>query len=61
MTEYMSKDVRSTTAGQTLIDAARQMCDSHVHRLPVLDRTGRAEEFITSLDIVAALVSAIEE
>lgn len=61
VTEYMSKHVRSTTTEQTLIDAARQMCDSHVHRLPVLDRTGRAEGFITSLDIVAALVSAIEE
>lgn len=61
VTQYMSSNIRSTTAEQTLLDAARQMCDSHVHRLPVLDRTGRAVGFISSLDIVAALVTAIEE
>ena len=61
VTQYMSRHIHSTTAEQTLLGAARQMCDSHVHRLPVLDRTGRAVGFISSLEIVAALVTAIEE
>ncbi len=35
---YMTRGVRSIDENASLIDAARLMCDAHVHRLPVLDQ-----------------------
>jgi CBS-domain-containing membrane protein len=58
---YMSPSVRSIDADATLIDAARAMCGKHVHRLPVLDARGKVVGLISSLDLVAAVVHAIEE
>jgi CBS-domain-containing membrane protein len=58
---YMSSSVHYVEAHVTLIDAARSMCRQHVHRLPVLDRTGRVVGLISSLDLVAAMVHAVEE
>jgi CBS-domain-containing membrane protein len=58
---YMSPSVRSIGADATLIDAARSMCGKHIHRLPVLDREGTVVGVISSLDLVAAVVHAIEE
>lgn len=57
----MSSDVRCVTANQSLLSAARLMQAEHIHRLPVLDDAGRLLGMITSLDIVAALVNAIDE
>ncbi len=57
----MSAGVRSITPEQTLLNAARVMCEKHVHRLPVLDAEGKPVGLITSMDVVAALVNAIEE
>jgi len=37
------------------------MCDLHVHRLLVLDETGRLLGVVSSLDIAAAVINAIEE
>jgi CBS-domain-containing membrane protein len=58
---HMSSAVQSVRAEQTLITAARMMCAEHVHRLPVLDDHGRVAGMLTSLDVVAALVHAVEE
>jgi predicted transcriptional regulator len=58
---HMTQSVRSITADEPLLAAARQMCDEHIHRLPVLDAEGRVAGMLTSLDIVAALVQAVEE
>jgi CBS-domain-containing membrane protein len=46
---------------QTMLDAARLMCVKHVHRLPVLDRNCVLVGLITSMDITAALVNAMDE
>jgi CBS domain-containing protein len=46
---------------QTLLTAARLMCEKHVHRLPVLNLDGKPVGLITSMDVVAALVNAIDE
>jgi len=59
--DFMTRDVRSVDANASLIDAARKMCDAHVHRLPVLDAGERVVGIISSLDIVAALIGAVEE
>jgi len=59
--EEMSSGVRSVQPEQTLLTAARIMCEKHVHRLPVLDLDGKPVGLITSMDVVAALVNAIDE
>lgn len=58
---YMSPAVHSVNVGRPFMDAARLMCQHHVHRLMVLDDDGRLAGVLTSLDLVAALIAAIEE
>jgi CBS-domain-containing membrane protein len=58
---FMSSSVYSVESDVTLINAARAMCRHHVHRLPVLDRTGQVVGLISSLDLVAAMVHVVEE
>src|SRR5690606_34603769 len=58
---HMAAAVQSVAPEATLIDAARTMCAAHIHRLPVLDEKGHVQGLISSMDIVAALVQAIEE
>lgn len=57
----MSSGVQTVEKDVSLLDAARQMCAAHIHRLPVVDRHGNVEGIITSLDIVAAVVNAAHE
>ncbi len=59
--QEMSVGVRSVQPENTLLNAARIMCEKHVHRLPVLDLEGKPVGLITSMDVVAALVNAIDE
>lgn len=58
---YMSPAVHSVNVNRPLMEAARLMCQHHVHRLMVLDGEGRPAGVLTSLDLVAALIAAIEE
>lgn len=58
---HMSPAVQSVAAEAPLVEAARIMCAQHVHRLPVLDAQGRPEGMVTSLDVVAAVVQAVDE
>jgi CBS domain-containing protein len=57
----MTAMVQSASKNTSLLDAARKMCDEHIHRLPVLDGSGRVTGVITSLDIVAAVANAADE
>ena len=59
--DLMSSGVRSVAPEQTLLAAARMMCIKHIHRLPVLDSESRPVGLITAMDVVAALVNAIDE
>jgi CBS-domain-containing membrane protein len=59
--DQMSPGARSVQPEQTLLTAARIMCVKHVHRLPVLNPDGMPVGLITSMDVVAALVNAIDE
>ena len=61
VTQHMTSNVYSIGASQPLMSAARLMCTNHIHRLPVLDDQRRPVGMVTALDIVAALVHAIEE
>jgi CBS-domain-containing membrane protein len=58
---HMSRVVVSIGADRTMIDAAREMCAQHVHRLPVVDCDGKLVGLVSSLDLVAAMVAAMEE
>ena len=57
----MTAAVQSISADDWLTTAARRMCAAHVHRLPVIDAKGHVVGMVSSLDIVAAMVGAIEE
>ncbi len=58
---HMSAAVQSIESTASLLDAGRMMCAAHLHRLPVMDRRGRLAGMVSSLDLVAAMVQAIEE
>jgi CBS domain-containing protein len=57
----MSKRVHSLLPGESLLKAARTMCEQHLHRLPVVDDEGRVVGIISTMDIVAAVVNAVDE
>jgi CBS domain-containing protein len=58
---FMSKKVHSLLPGESLLKAARTMCEQHLHRLPVVDDQGRVVGIISTMDIVAAVVNAVDE
>jgi CBS-domain-containing membrane protein len=58
---HMSSAVQSIRAGAAVIDAGRMMCNAHLHRLPVLDDTGRPIGIVSSLDLVSAMMNAMDE
>lgn len=61
VSKHMTTAVQSVQPETPVIAAAQIMCGSHIHRLPVLDKTGRPRGMITSLDLTAALVNAFHE
>jgi CBS-domain-containing membrane protein len=58
---HMSRGVQTIKANATLMEAAREMCAAHIHRLIVLDGQQRPAGIVSSLDIVAAMVKSMEE
>ncbi|MCE9556420.1 MAG: CBS domain-containing protein [Planctomycetes bacterium] len=58
---YMTSAVQTIDISATLMQAARAMCGAHVHRLIVLDDRGRPAGIVSSLDVVAALLSVVTE
>ena len=58
---HMTATVQTIHRDATLVEAGRIMCAEHVHRLPVVGENGQVVGLVSSLDIVAALVKAIEE
>ena len=58
---HMTPEVHSVEAGMSLIAAARVIADQHVHRLPVIDESGKAIGMLSTMDIVASLINAIDE
>ena len=58
---HMSTGVQSIAESESLMTAARALCAAHIHRLVVLDEGNRPKGVISTLDIVAAMIHAIEE
>lgn len=61
VSHHMSPVVRTIEARTPILQAARVMCQEHIHRLVVLDQRQRAIGIVSSLDLVAAMVAAVEE
>lgn len=53
--------VYAVSADESMIDAARIMCDHHVHRAIVLDDKQHPVGIVTAIDIVAAILNAMDE
>jgi len=58
---YMTTDVHTIAADAPMLRAARLLCEERIHRLVVVDPTGRPVGIVSSLDMVACMVVAIEE
>jgi predicted transcriptional regulator len=59
--ECMSPQVASIGADELLLKAAQVMCARHVHRLPVVGEGKRIEGLISTMDIISAMLNAIDE
>lgn len=57
----MSSKVKSIRPDASLLQVASAMCSQHVHRLPVIDRDGKPIGIVSTMDVVAALLNAIDE
>lgn len=58
---YMTTAVQTVSVNDPMLLAARKLCEERIHRLVVVDKQNRPVGVISSLDIVACLVVAIEE
>jgi CBS domain-containing protein len=57
---YMSSAPKSVTADSLVLQAARAMSAEHIHHLPVLEEQ-RPIGLVSTMDIVAALINAVDE
>jgi predicted transcriptional regulator len=58
---HMSNAIQTIEQDTSLLTAARCMCLEHVHRLLVIDTSGSPVGILTSLDLIAAMLSAVED
>ena len=58
---HMSPAVQTMDQSAPLLTAARCMCQQHVHRLIIIDAKGAPVGILTSLDLVAAMISTVED
>lgn len=59
--EIMSPDVRWVSEDELLIKAAHVMCARHIHRLPVLDANHHVVGIVSTMDVVSAMINALDE
>jgi CBS domain-containing protein len=61
VSDHMSPAVQTVNQTASLINAARVLCREHIHRLIIIDEGERPVGVVSSLDLVAALIAAVEE
>ena len=59
--QHMAPAVQTIDERASMVEAARSMSAAHVHRLIVLDEKSHPLGVVSSLDVVAAVVGAIDE
>ena len=58
---YMTVPVQSVSPAAAMMQAAELMCAEHIHRLIVLDGHETPVGLVSTLDVVSALVHAVDE
>lgn len=58
---HMAKGVQSISRDELMLKAAVIMCATHLHHLPVMNDDQQLVGVISTMDIAAALVNAIDE
>ena len=58
---HMKTAVQCISSDALMLDAARELCAAHIHRVVVLDEDERPAGILSSLDLVAAMIAAVEE
>ena len=61
VSHHMSEGVQSIDPGASLLMAARMMCAEHIHRLLVIDDSNHPVGVVSTMDIMAAMVNAVDE
>lgn len=59
--DFMSPLVQTVSEELSILSAARVMCNEHIHRLLVVDEDQRPRGILSSLDLVACMIVAVEE
>jgi CBS domain-containing protein len=59
--DCMSPLVQTIEASASIINAARILCRERIHRLVIVDDDQRPVGVVSSLDIIASMVAAVEE
>ncbi len=59
--EVMSPVVQTISPQAPIMNAARALCREHIHRLVIVDAEKKPVGVLSSLDLVAAMVAAVEE
>ena len=58
VSRFMTTDIVSVSSSATVREIAHDMVEAHVHRVVVLDESGRLEGLISTIDILAAVLRA---
>ena len=58
---HMTPFVQTVSGETPILQAGRMMCREHIHRLIVVDEEQRPIGVVSSLDLVAATIAAVEE
>lgn len=58
---WMSRRLNSVREETPIVEIARQMCDGHRHRVVVVDFEGKLRGIVSTMDVLAALVTAADE
>ncbi|RIK75900.1 MAG: hypothetical protein DCC67_14640 [Planctomycetota bacterium] len=58
---FMTPAVQTAPAHESLLKAAAVMCLEHIHRLIVLDHRGEPIGVVSTLDVMSAMLAAIDE
>jgi len=58
---WMSRRLVSVREDELLVEVARVMCDGHRHRVTVVDAQGRLRGIVSTMDVLAALVTVADE
>jgi CBS domain-containing membrane protein len=58
---FMTREVLTVSQKTSVLGAAEIMTINHIHRLPVVDEHHQVVGVVSTMDVVAALLNAIEE